>query len=157
GGASGTGGAGGAACPGTLKGGDSNQTITSGGRSRTFIVHIPTNYTGASPLPVIFDFHPLGGTGAGQKSTSGWDKKCDSVGCISVFPNSFPSDNSWNVGYCCEQSQQLPVDDGQFARDMIKWRQANTCDDSKRVYASGRSNGGGMAYMLACKVADVIA
>jgi len=37
---------------------------------------------------VIFDFHPLGGTGQGQEQLSGWNKKCDSVGCIAVFPNS---------------------------------------------------------------------
>ena len=163
GGATGTGGAtggaggGGSTCPGTVKAGDSTQTITSGGKSRTFIVHVPTGYTGSSPLPVIFDFHPLGGTGQGQEQTSGWNKKCDSVGCIAVFPNSFTSDNSWNVGYCCEAAQQTPIDDVQFTKDMIKWLEANACVDPKRIYASGCSNGGGMSYMLACKAADVIA
>jgi polyhydroxybutyrate depolymerase len=49
------------------------------------------------------------------------------------------------------------VDDVQFTRDMIKWLEAHTCVDPKRIYASGGSNGGGMAYMLACHAADVIA
>jgi polyhydroxybutyrate depolymerase len=40
---------------------------------------------------------------------------------------------------------------------MIKWLEANACVDSKRIYASGCSNGGGMSYMLACNAADVIA
>ena len=54
------------------------------------------------PLPVIFDFHPLGGTGASQESASGWGTKCDSVGCIAVFPDSATNGgNGWNVGYCC--------------------------------------------------------
>jgi polyhydroxybutyrate depolymerase len=157
GGSSGTGGSSGSSCPGTLKAGNSNETITSGGKSRTFIVHLPTGYTGTSPLPVIFDFHPLGGTGQSQMQASGWGTKCDSVGCIAVFPNSGPSDNSWNVGYCCSNSQSQQFDDVQFTRDMIKWLEANTCVDSKRIYASGCSNGGGMSYMLACKAADVIA
>jgi polyhydroxybutyrate depolymerase len=158
GGASGTGGAGGgSSCPGSLKPGDSNHTITSSGQSRTFIVHLPTNYTGSSPLPVIFDFHPLGGTGSSQEQASGWGKKCDSVGCIAVFPNSGPSDNSWNVGYCCDNAQSQKVDDVQFTRDMIKFLEANSCVDPKRIYASGCSNGGGMSYMLACNAADVIA
>lgn len=108
-------------------------------------------------MPVIFDFHPLGGTGQGQEQSSGWNKKCDSVGCIAVFPNSFTSDNSWNVGYCCETAQSTPIDDVQFTRDMIKWLETNACIDPKRIYASGCSNGGGMSYMLACKAADVIA
>src|SRR5215831_9999270 len=157
GGTTGTGGAG-AACPGTLKAGDSNQTITSSGMSRTFIVHLPTGYTGAAPLPVIFDFHPLGGTGSSQKSASGWDKKCDSVGCIAVFTDSASNaNNGWNVGYCCQGAQSNKVDDVQFTRDMIKFLAANTCVDPRRIYASGCSNGGGMSYMLACKAADVIA
>jgi polyhydroxybutyrate depolymerase len=126
--------------------------------SRTFIVHLPTGYTGTAPLPVIFDFHPLGGTGSSQKSASGWDKKCDTVGCIAVFPDSAANaSNGWNVGYCCSGAQQNRIDDVQFTRDVIKWLEANSCVDPKRIYASGCSNGGGMSYMLACKAADVIA
>lgn len=158
GGATGAGGgSGGAACPGALKAGDSNHTITSSGMSRTFIVHMPPNGAGTTPLPVVFDFHPLGGTGSSQEQASGWGTKCDSVGCIAVFPNSGPSDNSWNVGYCCDNAQSQKVDDVQFTRDMIKFLEANACVDPKRIYASGCSNGGGMSYMLACNAADVIA
>ena len=132
----------------------------SGGVSRTFIVHTPTGYTASSPIPVVFDFHPLGGTAAGQESASRWDTKCDSAGCIAIFPSSAAtsaSDNSWNVGYCCSDAEHNQVDDVQFTRDMIKWLEANACVDPKRIYASGCSNGGGMSYMLACNAADVIA
>jgi polyhydroxybutyrate depolymerase len=126
--------------------------------SRTFIVHIPPSNKLTGPLPVIFDFHPLGGTGASQESASGWGTKCDSVGCIAVFPNSASNaNNGWNVGYCCQGAQSNKVDDVQFTRDMLKWLEANTCVDPKRIYASGCSNGGGMSYMLACHAADVIA
>jgi polyhydroxybutyrate depolymerase len=158
GGTSGTGGSGGATCPNTVKSGDTTETITSNGMSRSFIVHIPPASKLTGPLPVIFDFHPLGGTGASQESASGWGTKCDNVGCIAVFPNSAANaGNGWNVGYCCSGAQTNRIDDVQFTRDMIKWLQANTCVDAKRIYASGCSNGGGMSYMLACKAADVIA
>ncbi len=131
----------------------------SGGESRTFIVHIPTGYTGSSPVPVVIDFHPLGGTGSSQESSSGWKAKCDSVGCIAVFPDSSASKggNAWNAGYCCNDAQKNKVDDVQFARDIIKYLTANTCADPKRIYASGGSNGGGMTYRMACEAADVIA
>jgi polyhydroxybutyrate depolymerase len=179
GGAVGTGGRGGAAATGsggsagssaagsngtcptsTLKLGDNNVSITSGGESRTFIVRLPTGYTGTSRTPAIIDFHPLGGTGSGQEGSSGWKAKCDSVGCIAVWPDSSKSkasDNSWNAGYCCTNAQKNKVDDVQFARDIIKYLEANTCVDSKRIYASGGSNGGGMTYRMACEAADVIA
>jgi polyhydroxybutyrate depolymerase len=134
-------------------------SITSGGETRTFIVHIPTGYTGRSPVPAVLDFHPLGGTGSSQEGSSGWKAQCDSVGCIAVFPDSSgkAGDNSWNAGYCCDKSQSMQINDVQFARDIITWLKANTCLDTKRVYASGGSNGGGMTYRLACQAADVIA
>ena len=66
-------------------------------------------------------------------------------------------DNAWNAGYCCDGAEKDKIDDVQFARDMIKWLEANTCVDPKRIYASGGSNGGGMSYRLACDAADVIA
>jgi polyhydroxybutyrate depolymerase len=158
---SGSAGGGSGTCPTTvLTAGDHNESITSGGESRTFIVHIPTGYTGSTPAPAIIDFHPLGGSGSGQEGSSGWKAKCDSVGCIGVFPDSSKSkasDNSWNAGYCCDNAEKNQVDDVQFARDIIKWLETNTCVDEKRIYASGGSNGGGMTYRMACDASDVIA
>jgi len=122
-------------------------------------VHIPAGYTGSSPVPVVLDFHPLGGTGSQQEGSSGWKAQCDSAGCIAVFPDSSSKagDNSWNAGYCCDNAEKDQVDDVQFTRDMIAWLEAHTCVDPKRIYASGGSNGGGMTYRLACQAADVIA
>jgi polyhydroxybutyrate depolymerase len=160
-GAGAAGSTGGGSCPkSSLKVGDNNVTITSGGESRTFIVRLPTGYTGTSPVPAIIDFHPLGGSGSSQEGSSGWKAKCDSVGCIGVWPDSSKSkasDNSWNAGYCCTNAEKNKVDDVQFARDIVKYLQDNTCVDSKKIYASGGSNGGGMTYRMACEAADVIA
>lgn len=148
----------GSTCPATFKTiGDTTQTIMSGGISRTFVVHIPTGYTGTSPLPVVMDFHALGSTGSGEEGLSHWNTKCDSVGCIAVFPNSSTNDDSWNSGFCCSNSEKNKVDDVQFTRDIIKWLEANTCMNPKKVYGTGCSNGGGMAYMVACYAADVFA
>jgi polyhydroxybutyrate depolymerase len=149
-------------CPttSTLKAGDNNESIMSGGESRTFIVHVPTSYSATTPAPVILDFHPLGGTGSQQEGSSGWKAKCDSVGCIAIYPDSSKSkasDNSWNAGYCCDNAEKNQVDDVGFAKDIIKWIEANACVDPKRIYASGGSNGGGMTYRMACDAADVIA
>ena len=162
-GGAGKGGSSGAAsvtCPTTtLKVGDNNESIMSGGESRTFIVRIPTGSTGSSPAPVVLDFHPLGGTGTSQEGSSGWKAKCDSVGCIAVFPDSSSKagDKSWNAGYCCDNAEKNKIDDVQFARDIVKWLAANACIDPKRIYASGGSNGGGMTYRMACDAADLIA
>ncbi len=140
--------------------GDHDVTITSGGLSRTFIVHIPTGYTGSTETPAIIDFHPLGGSGSEQEGLSGWEAKCNTVGCIVAYPDSSSteaSDGSWNVGFCCDDAEHNAVNDVQFGRDIITWLKSNTNLDATRVYASGGSNGAGMAYTMACEASDVIA
>ena len=107
---------------------------------------------------MIFDFHPLGGTGVVAEERVGLGQEVRQRRLhrrLSQLGSN--GDNAWNVGYCCQGAQQNKVDDVQFTRDMIKLLEANACVDPKRIYASGCSNGGGMSYMLACKAADVIA
>jgi len=147
----------GAQCPSTATAvpGESNKSITVGTLVRTYLLHVPTGYTGKTPVPVVFDFHGLGGSGSSQKGLSGWATLGDSKGFITVFPNGVG--NSWNIGRCCSTAQTQNVDDVGFVRAIIKQLQADACIDSKRVYASGCSNGGGMSYKLACDAADVIA
>ncbi len=131
--------------------GDYNETITSVGETRTFILHIPTGYTGSTAMPAIIDFHPYTWTASGMEGFSGWKAKCDTVGCMVVYPQG--DNNAWNAGYCCGGGP----DDVQFGRDIITWLKANTNLDARRVYASGGSNGGAMTYAMACRASDVIA
>jgi polyhydroxybutyrate depolymerase len=151
------GGAAGAPCPSTAMAtpGETNKSIMVGTLMRTYLLHIPTGYTGKAPVPVVLDFHGLGGSGSSQKALSGWATLGDSKGFITVFPNGVG--NSWNIGRCCSTAQTQNVDDVGFVRAIIKQLQTDACIDSKRVYASGCSNGGGMSYKLACDAADVIA
>jgi polyhydroxybutyrate depolymerase len=128
-----------------------------GSLNRSYYLHIPTGYTGTTPLPVVIDFHPLGGTGQGQANGNGWKAKADSVGFITVYPNSYNSNNSWNVGMCCQDAQQNAIDDVGFTRAIIEQLETIACVDPKRIYATGCSNGGGMTYKVACDLADVIA
>jgi len=150
-------GAAGAQCSSTATAtpGETSKSIMVGTLMRSYLLHIPSGYTGKTPVPVVFDFHGLGGSGASQKGLSGWATLGDSKGFITVFPNGVG--NSWNIGRCCSTAQTQNVDDVGFVRAIIKQLQVDACIDSKRVYASGCSNGGGMSYRLACDAADVIA
>jgi polyhydroxybutyrate depolymerase len=145
------------ACPAsaTASPGETNRSVTVGGMNRTYLLHVPPGYDGSTPVPVVIDFHPLGGTGNGQRNLSGWGDLADQEGFIAVFPNGV--DNSWNVGRCCPPAADQQVDDVAFARAIIAQLQTEACVDAKRIYASGCSNGGGMSYKVACEAADVIA
>jgi len=153
----GAGGTGSASCSATASAtpGDQTESIKVGSLTRTFLRHIPSGYTGKSPVPVVIDFHPLGGTGSGQKSATTWGSVADTNGFIMVWPDGVG--NSWNVGRCCSTAQSENVDDVAFTRAIITTLQKEACIDSKRIYASGCSNGGGMAFKVACDAADVIA
>ncbi len=126
-----------------------------GGQERTFVRYIPKTYTGETPLPVVIDFHPLGGSGASWKGSTGWADLADREGVILIWPDGIA--NSWNAGRCCRTALEQNVDDVEFTRAIIASLQRDACIEAKRVYATGCSNGGGMAFRVACDAADVVA
>jgi poly(3-hydroxybutyrate) depolymerase len=138
---------------GMLRPGDSNGTISVGGVSRTYILHVPPNYTGNTPVPLVIDFHPLLSSGSFQRMNSGYAQLADQEGFIVAFPNGI--DNAWNIGPCCTRSRT--VDDQAFARALVDRIKSQGCIDPKRVYAAGFSMGGGFSHYLACNAADVFA
>ena len=143
-------------CPATvLKSGDSNQTVQVGSAMRTYILHVPSAYKGTSAVPLVVDFHPLGGTGSQEASSSPYKAQTDPEGVVTAYPNgqSGPSGGAWNVGPCCVAG----VDDVAFAKALVAQVETKACIDTKRVYAVGFSMGGGMSHYLACHAADVFA
>lgn len=155
-----TGAAGGSAvaCPSTvLKSGTSSQSVTVGSLNRTYVLRVPSGYTGTKAVPLVIDYHPLGGTGSGWLGSGYWTSTADSNGFIMAYPDSYSSNDSWNVGMCCEDAQHNSIDDVAFTRAMVKQIEGLACVDPKRVYATGCSNGGGMSFKIACDAADIIA
>ena len=81
-------------------------------------------------------------------------------GFVAVFPNGFSKRRNgwfatWNAGNCCGDARDQNIDDVGFIRQVVTniTRQMNI--DRSRVYATGMSNGGMMAYRLACEMPDV--
>jgi polyhydroxybutyrate depolymerase len=156
GGSSGTGGSTTVTCPSpALAAGDTTQTVAVGSTSRSYVLHVPASYTGSKQVPLVLDFHAITGTGARQRQNSPYPAQTDPDGAIMAFPNGLagPLGTAWNVGPCCVAN----VDDVAFAKALVKQVQGLACIDSRRVYAVGTSMGGGMAYYLACRAADVFA
>ena len=145
-------------CPpmSTLKAGDTTMRTPVGGRNggmRSYIVHVPASYDGSKPVPLMINFHPLiFGTGAGQRTGSGWAAIGDRDGIITAFPDGY--DAAWDIGNCCTTGD---VDDMAFARAIVKEISAGACIDPNRVYASGYSMGAGFSHLLGCKAADIFA
>lgn len=159
GGGGNSGGAGGSApvsCPmPALQTGDQPKMLMIAGNNRSYVLHVPATYDGKKPVPLIVDFHGLGGDGPGERNGSPYPAQTDPEGVVMAFPTGLPgpSNNAWNVGPCCVQN----TDDVAFAKALVADIEKTACIDTKRVYAVGFSMGGGMSHYLACHAADVFA
>jgi polyhydroxybutyrate depolymerase len=145
-----------AVSPNSLAPGDYSETLDHDGVVREYLVHVPAGYTGTTPVPLVIDIHGFRSPAGPQSRLSGWREKSDEVGFIVVYPMGL--DLSWNAGsLCCGPSQANGVDDEGFMRALVAKMGLQASIDSKRVYATGISNGGAMAHMLACRDADLFA
>lgn len=143
----------------TYQAGDHNMSVNVDGKNRTFIMHVPSAYKGDKPVPLVVDYHPIGGSGQGQLQGTQYKSQTDPEGVISLYPDGTAGGSGmmgsmpgWNVGPCCSKD-----DDVKFSREMIKAVEEKVCIDTKRVYATGFSMGGGMSNHVACNMADVYA
>ncbi len=141
----------------TAKVGDNQKmSVNVDGKNRTFIMHIPSAYKGDKPVPLVIDYHPIGGSGQGEFGSSPYKAKTDPEGVITLYPDgtSKPGGmgNGWNVGPCCSND-----DDVKFSYAMIDKLKEIACIDPQRIYATGFSMGGGMSNHVACMMSDVFA
>lgn len=146
----------GESCPSfALSPGDQKVTLQVGGASRTMLLHIPDASAASGAVPLILDFHGMGGTGASERAASLFPAVTDREGVIMAFPDGLkgPVGTAWNIGPCCVEG----ADDLGFARAIVAYVRSVACIDAKRVYAVGVLTGGLMAYDLACNAADEFA
>jgi poly(3-hydroxybutyrate) depolymerase len=129
------------------------------GKTRTFIMHVPSAYNGSKPVPMVVDYHPIGGSGAGQMADYGgstYKSKTDPEGVISLYPDGTdgvsPMGAGWNVGPCCSRD-----DDVKFSREMIKKVEEIACINPRKIYATGFSNGGALSGALVSTYPDLLA
>ncbi len=128
--------------------GRSTQTIDSGGVQRTVHLYRPAGLTGAVPLVVMLH----GGYGGGTQAETAyhWDAEADRGRFVAAFPDG--TNASWNAGGgCCGPAVRNGVDDVTFLKRMVAALRGELDIDQNRIYVSGVSNGGAMAYRMACE------
>lgn len=128
---------------------------TNNPRTRTFTYRLPA----ASPncnLPIMIVLHGDGGTGAGVMNSTGFNAIADAQNFIVVYPDA--QSTAWGVqwnkyadnvaGYAGIPDANA-ADDVQFIADLIDYFYKNYGINKSRVYITGHSGGGFMAYFLA--------
>ena len=114
-------------------------------------------------VPLLVALH--GGMGSGDQfaHNSGFDQLAEANGFLVVYPDGVGTGprgrlfRTWNGGNCCGPAQKQDVDDVAFIRQLIDEVSAAYPVDARRVFAAGHSNGGILAYRLACELSDRIA
>lgn len=146
----------------TLPAGSSSQQLRQGDKQRDYRVYVPSEHDAFEPAPLVLFFH-------------GWTNSCDKYdgGCRDArcyFERHSDAKNfilvsvcgyrqSFNAGACCPSanSKEDPIDDVEFARNVVADVSKKICIDTRRVYAVGYSNGAMMSHRLACEAPDVFA
>lgn len=136
-------------------------SIQFGGYDRTYLVHLPTGYTGTTDLPLIIAMHGGFGNAYNMQDHSQLSVKSDAEDFIVVYPEGLEGGvlgiSSWNAGWCCGWASNNNIDDVGFINALLDTLIAQYSIDTNKIYATGISNGGFMAYRLACELSDRIA
>jgi polyhydroxybutyrate depolymerase len=129
--------------------GNSDVTLDSG---RHYILRVPPAYDGAHELPLVINLHGAGSNGAQQAFYSGFLKKADNEGFITLTPDATGAGHAWNF-------LALPSvdDDVAFIATALDRTEADLCVNAARVYSTGISSGAAMSVRLACSLQDRIA
>lgn len=126
---------------------DISATLPTTSGDRSYIIHAPGSFV-APNLPVLFVLHGDGGTGASIKSYSGFDNLADTEQFMVVYPSA--QSGSWSRA-------KGELKDVGFISALI----GHLCQEYKvntaKVYATGHSAGGFMAYNLGMSIPDKIA
>jgi polyhydroxybutyrate depolymerase len=143
-----------------LGSGDHVRTVSVGPLERSYRVHVPATVDSRRPTPVVVAFHGGGANADNMVAFSGLDKKSEEAGFIVVYPNGtgrLKKMLTFNGGNCCGYAASNKVDDVEFTRKILDDLATAVNIDPKRVFATGMSNGGIMAYRLASELSDRVA
>ncbi len=134
------------------------QSVSHDGLERDYLLYVPAALP-PGPRPLVLALH--GGLGSDEKASddsspqSHWKHIADRDGLIVAYPNGI--DSNWNDCRSDDGTTTSSADDVGFLSAVIDAIDAGHDVDLTRVYATGGSNGGMMAYRLAFELTHRIA
>jgi polyhydroxybutyrate depolymerase len=132
-------------------------TVEFGGRQVT--VHVPESYDPARPAPLVVALHGYTSNATELETYLRLTPESDRRGFVYAHPNGSTNDRGehfWNAtDACCAFSSRGP-DDSRYLSELISTIQGSYRIDPARVYLIGHSNGGFMAFRMACDHADQV-
>ncbi len=129
--------------------------------TRSYVVFIPSDLP-SEKVPLMYVLHGGTGNGSHASRTMGMNDVATKNHFIVAYPNgtgTFLGKNRrvWNAGGCCAIAQRKNINDMKFIEELTKELIRKYPVDSRRIYATGESNGATLAYRLMCELPDVFA
>lgn len=136
-------------------------TLAHAGQDRSYILHLPPQYDGHKALPLVLAFHGGGGNARQLLGSNHLVAVAEREGFILVAPNGSGRFKhkllTWNVGFGFGYAMKHDIDDIGFVRKLLDELEDELNIDSRRIYATGISNGGFLCHFLAAHLPDRIA
>lgn len=146
--------------PGLLPG-RYDRSLEHGGRTRSWIMHVPAKAPPARGWPVVLVFHGGGGSPEGMEQMSAFHRLGEAEGFVTVYPRGTGRFAkrllTFNGGNCCGYARTHRVDDVGFVAALLDRLPTMVPVDQARIFATGMSNGAIMSYRLAAELPERIA
>src|SRR5690554_1526667 len=131
---------------------------TIGPEARQARLIAPLNYDRAHRYPLVLMLHGYQVTSELQDIVFGLMDRVDSRGFILLMPEGTPDSKGkqfWNATEECCNFDGLEVDDVSYLSELVEEAARQTNIDRERITVVGQSNGGYMAFRLACDRPDL--
>jgi polyhydroxybutyrate depolymerase len=133
-----------------------NGTLVSSGERRAYLLYVPETYDPSAPTPLVISIHGFVQWPAHQMQLTHWNDLAEEYGFLVVYPSGSFFPLRWRISGTPGTALD-PDLDVTFLSDLIDQIAADYNIDRARVYANGLSNGGGMSFLLSCRLSDRIA
>ncbi len=122
------------------------QTITVAGQSRTYVLSVPADYTGATPLAMVLAWHGANLNGSLAQRLFNLESKSNGA-AIFVYPDGLAA-SGWDLSSGSA--------DFQLFLALVNAISSSYCIDPKRIFATGHSSGAMMVNDLGCYYGDLL-
>jgi len=126
----------------------------------TVPLYLPTDLDPGVDIPLVISLHGYTGNGNQHENYFNLRSRIDEDRFMLCVPNGTTDGQGsrfWNAtDFCCDFENRNPDDSG-YLRDLIETITATYSIDAGSIHVVGHSNGGFMAYRMACDHADLIA
>jgi len=140
-------------------------TIQTATGPRAYVLHAPASIPVSGLYPVVVALHGAGHRPETLLDEMGWGAQADQGRFLVLAPEGVPirpnlpaapvaNPRVWNTGEYDDSRARSQIDDVAFIIAALDDLAARCPVDEKRVYATGYSNGGAMAFRLGAERAD---